>query len=209
MGETITEKLARLRRAREAERSAVATLDTPGLTDREREIVADQTAVGEVPMPADWGMDPSRIHVGVDLGRAESTNLVVIERHEDGTHTVREVLEVPPADEPAPEPELLFGDRATCSGCGAPVQWVILPSGKRCPLDLRAVTVVPFAALAESAAPREVLLYRPKVGAAGVEAVGGWVAPIDGPAGVTLPTVTGVRSHFATCPHRDKFRRSR
>jgi hypothetical protein len=71
-------------------------------------------------------------------------------------------------------------DRATCRSCGASIFWVVMPSGKRMPVD-----TVP--------SPRGTVVLD-----------GNGCGHVD-----TGPGRAKFTSHFATCIHASKHRRSR
>jgi hypothetical protein len=81
---------------------------------------------------------------------------------------------------------------ATCSSCGAAIEWAITPTDVRMPLDAHPVDRQ-GAVLAAWRRPDGQLAVRP------MPAAGGFLWPDEHPA----------RSHFATCPNADRHRRPR
>jgi hypothetical protein len=81
----------------------------------------------------------------------------------------------------------------SCRSCGADVVWVTTEAGKRMPVDASPhpdgnVLLLPPDTRDVSSTPR---------------------ASVLGPLEVELATAALHRSHFATCPHADAWRRSR
>ena len=96
------------------------------------------------------------------------------------------VTEIPPAPTPASAPVA-----STCKACGKPIWWMTTAAGKAIPLDDEIEYVAP------NGHGKRLMLFDESG-----KVINGFECKKN-----AVGAQTGRRSHFATCPDADKFRR--